>query len=332
MHMLDFRTDGVARMMYLNADGPPWHGLGVGLDQVPNKEEAIIASGMDWLAEKSQLYVVGKSGQAMFKVPGRYAVVRSDKNPGEEDYVLGDVSDRYIPIQNRELFEVGEMLTQEGAAIYHTAGVINGGRRVWVLVKLPNSIEVVGGDITDKYLLVTSTHAGSEAARMMFTPIRVVCNNTLTAAISREGIQARVWHAGSLKWQFSNALELLGIANKVFDETGEKYRAMAAKDITLTGTKEYFCAIFPDNPEAKHNTLRARQRGVLLHNFEGGGKGSQLNGVRGTVWGAYNSVTEFLTHRHLNSSKPERRLDSEWFGTAAKIRQDAFDKAMALVG
>lgn len=324
-HEIEIR-DGKAQMMYVGE--VPWHKLGTKLDNVATAEQAIKAGGLDWQVEKRKVYTANADKTAMFRIPGKWATVRTDLPHGEN--VLGVVGESYIPIQNSKAFEVGDMLAGEGAAIYHTAGSLRGGKRTWVLMKLPGHIEVTSTDVAEKYLLFTTAHDGTEAARLLFTPVRVVCMNTLTAAIRTGGVQARVWHAGSITWQFKNALELLGLATEVFDETAVVYRSMAKTGIVRSEAADYFRVLMPDNPDAKkNNATRENRRAAMMHLFEHGA-GADMPGTRGTVWQAYNAVTEWIDHSRHPKGTPERRLENSWLGSGKVIRDRAFVEARKL--
>jgi len=165
---------------------------------------------------------------------------------------------------------------------------------------------------------------------MMFTNVRVVCANTVRAAIQGADVQARVWHTGNVEWQFKNAMEVIGVVRRTFERQAEAYRVMAAKQVTRNEVIEYFNRLIPDAGEDRRNTRAKNVRAGMMYLYENA-RGQQLPGVRGTVWGAYNAVTEWITQCRLAGSSQDRRLNSEWFGSGAKLNDRAFDEAMSML-
>ncbi len=147
--------NGEASMMYVG--GVPWHGLGTALDKPATAEEAIQAARLDWQVKKLPLYATdGDNSLLRLPVPDKFAVARENSLD-----VLGVVGSSYTIVQNREAFAFFDPIVGQNAAIYHTAGALGKGERVWILAKLPDSIRVVGDDITDKFLLLTNSHDGT---------------------------------------------------------------------------------------------------------------------------------------------------------------------------
>ena len=99
---------------------------------------------------------------------------------------------------------------------FETAGSLWGGRRVWVLARLPEYVEL-GGDLSATYVYVANSHDGSMAVTAAVSPIRIVCANTLGAALrqSEHGVAAartfRFKHMGNLQAKFAEARQVLGI-------------------------------------------------------------------------------------------------------------------------
>ena len=160
----------------------PWHKLGKPLDHPATATEAITAAGLDWSVTLSPCYAGGEGDEVdapkYLPIAGKRAVVRTDRQ-----LAIGVVGTRYRPIQNTDAFGFFDAVVGEGKAIYETAGSLNDGRRIWMLARVPGDIWVADEDNVKKYLLLCNSHDGGSPLRALFTPIRVVCENTLRAAL-----------------------------------------------------------------------------------------------------------------------------------------------------
>ena len=160
----------VENMFYTGAE--PWHGLGEKLEQAPTISEAITASGLDWEVGLKDLFT--RDGE---EVPARAPERKSDHR------ILGDVGPRYVPLQNHEAFDWFQPFIDNGEASLHTGGSLSHGQKVWVLAQLNRDpSEIVPGDEVQKFILLSNSHDGKTAIRVGYTPIRVVCVNTLAFA------------------------------------------------------------------------------------------------------------------------------------------------------
>ena len=200
-------------MFYYGAT--PWHGLGTPVDQVATSDEAITAAGLDWEVGMEEMET--ESGLSVFT---HKATVRQDTRQ-----VLGVVGRRYEVLQNRDAFSFFDSVVGEKLAMYHTAGSLGQGEKVWILAKLPGEIVVGKDDVTDKYLLLLNSHDMSWRVRMFFTPIRVVCQNTAQAAIrgfnSKTDPGVGFKHLGDIQKKVVEAQKALGIANAYYDQYAE---------------------------------------------------------------------------------------------------------------
>ena len=258
-------------------------------------------------------------------LPGKYATVRADKWGEADCPIFGIVSEQYTPLQNREAFRFFDPIVGEGAAIYHTAGALGRGERVWLLAKLPGYITVAADDITDKYLLLSNSHDGSSAVQIKFTPIRVVCQNTLTFALS-DGLAFRVPHLGDLHERLDDAREMIGLIHERYGEIEVSFRRLASVHLDEDRLGEYLVKVFP-NPVDPNDGKRlelARSHRMWAGHFYRDGKGNRLPGVEGTLWAAYNGVAEFIDHRSYQWLTPNRRLRSVWFGRGASTKARAY--------
>ena len=166
-------------MFYINE--VPWHGLGTRLDKPATAQEAITAAKLDWQIKKLPLF----AGSKRIPVPDRFAVVRKSGNLIPEPircWVSSATNTR--PCKISEAFAFFDPIVGQDAAIYHTAGALGNGERVWIWQNFPVTFDVVGDDITEKYLLLSNSHDGKSSVTIKFTPVRVVCQNTLTLALN----------------------------------------------------------------------------------------------------------------------------------------------------
>jgi len=305
---------------YADAGPSPWHNLGTELDNLGTAREAIEAAGLNFTVVKKPLKEVMELNQPA-SASGRWATVRTDTGK-----ILGIVGDSYEPIQNRDAFTFFDTLTGSGEAIYETAGALGQGERIWILAKLPGYIKVHGNDIVNKYLLLSNSHDGSTPVRIKLTPIRVVCNNTLTAALTGAE-EVNVRHTLNAAEDAKQALSLLGLSNSLYEQLDTIFNRMALKKITDKQLLDYVRALVPDNEEDE-DTARTKQiRNDVLALHESG-QGSSL--ARGTLWGAYNSVTEYTDHLMVDVN-PAKRLESIWFGRGEQLKQKAFQLAESMV-
>ena len=291
----------------------PWHGLGKKLDKPATAAEAIQAARLDWEVGKMPLFFNHRKRYR--PIPDRFAIVRKDQTAGAAPpTVLGIVGEDYTPLQNVEAFKWFDPIVGEGAAIYHTAGALGRGERVWILAKLPDDIRVIGDDIAEKYLLLSNSHDGSSSVQVKFTPIRVVCQNTLTMALS-QGRSLRIAHTPSLPARMAAARESLGIIRERFAEIEAAFQRMAGVPVNHERLAQYVDRVFPlpadDHDErARARVRRARNESAWL--FEGG-RGNAAPKVRGTLWAAYNGVAEFVDYAVTHRDR-SHRLDAVWFG------------------
>jgi len=127
----------------------PWHGLGTRVKTALSSEEALKISGLDWTVSQHPIMTSNYK-----PIPGYKVNVRQT-----DDTVLGVVTDRYKVVQNCEAFAFTDSLLGEGVK-YETAGSLNGGRKIWLLAKLPDKY-IMEGEKIEPYMVFSSTHDGS---------------------------------------------------------------------------------------------------------------------------------------------------------------------------
>lgn len=228
----------------------PWHGQGLRVEDAPTSEDAIRLAGLDWEVQQQPIYLADGT-----EIKGNYANVRStDQKP------LGIVGERYKIVQNTEAFAFTDALLGEGVQ-YETAGSLKDGKVIWLLARMPETIEILG-DKVDPYMVFTNTHDGSGAVRVCMTPIRVVCNNTLNAAM--RGAK-RVWsarHTGSVTNKLDDARETLQFANQYIEATKQTFEDLHKVKLSDFGLYKTINNIIPitenmtDRQKANQQAIR----------------------------------------------------------------------------
>lgn len=327
-HMIN-EKNGKASMMYYGEK--PWHGLGTELQKPATAEEAMKEAQLDFFVEKQEMFLAERINGKQIKVPNRFATIRLDTKQ-----VLGVVGSRYEPVQNSQAFSFFDSLVGEGEAIYHTAGVLGNGERIWLLAKMPDYIKIkrVNGkeDVVEKFVLLTNSHDGSSPTIAKLTPIRVVCNNTLSAALRGTEQEVRIRHTATAEEKLREAHKILGLTNQLYDQLGTIFNSFSGKKVTESQAKKFFEEIMPDNKEAKHVTRSENRRTKLLELYETG-MGSEFS--KGTVWGLYNAITEYVDHEKYSNKQMKdgefNKLEKIWFNGGELIKHQAFDMSLQLV-
>lgn len=263
----------------LSAKERPWHGIGTVVEEAPTSEDAIKIAKLDWKIE--QVPVMANGNQ----IPNYFANVRSDTNEA-----LGVVRGRYKVVQNTEAFDFvdGIIENKDIECRYETAGSLFNGRKIFLLVRLPNK-ELLGDDV-ENYLFFTNSHDGSSALTAGITNVRVVCNNTLQMAI--RGAQ-RTWtcrHTDSIFAKKAQAQEALGLAVTYMDSMDEIAEELATKKIN---EEKFFRKLFEKNPTnlCEKNKEQAIERMHIIFNEK-----DDLQNFRGSAWGMYNAVADFVSN------------------------------------
>lgn len=316
---------------------PAWHKLGTVVSEAQTSEEAIKLAGLDWEVEMWPLQTFGLGqggGVKVLDVAGHHATVRTDTGA-----VLGVVSSKYRVFQNRDAFDFMDDLVGERLAMYETAGALKGGRKVWMLAKLPRGLRVAGtDDVIEPYVLLANSHDGSMSLRMIPTSVRVVCQNTLNLALGRAGSAGvTIRHVETPASRVADARLNLGIIASRVERFQEEVDALAGVDMSGAGVRDYFRGVFNlpnprglpagDDRTDRQRAADARLLEQLLDNFEAGE--NNLRGIGGTAWAAFNSVSQFVDHQGRGTGA-DARLNSIWFGEGDALKQRAFHAALEL--
>jgi len=314
-HLLENEND----MAYFGET--PWHRLGVKLERLMSVEEALQFAALDFKVKKVPLHL--PSGEV---APGGFATIREDNNR-----VLGIVGKGYEVVQNAQALDFFNSFISQKEAIFNTVGSISGGSKVWFLAQLPGEIVVKGDDVIHKYLLLATSHDGTITVVIKFTPTRVVCANTFQVALNNNtGLAHKIRHTKFAHGRILEASKVMGLANRYYEDLGEACRVLQAKAMSATETHTYIEKVFASEAEsALKGSTRASNIMDTIYGLVETGKGTDLPGVRGTAWGAYNAVTEYLDH-HKRYHSDDTALESINFSSViGSIKQNAWNLALA---
>lgn len=305
---------------------PAWHGLGTVLEnKIYSTSEALKLAGADWKVSLHPTFSCG------METPDRRAVHRDDTGA-----YLATVGKIYRPIQNEDAFKFFDPFLHERDCYISTAGVLDSGKKVWIAAEIENSeTEVIEGDRIRNYLLLANSHDGSMKATVKFVSERVVCANTLRVALGEGGAFKSISHNSKATAALSEIQASIDICRKSFDTTVQKYRQLAATDISTEQFRSYLEGLFERDLKAASKRLdktvelediRACRKILAAYDSS---PDLQVDSVRGTAYAAFNSVTEFITH--AKSSNKDSRFNSIWFGSDANFLAEAEERALAMV-
>jgi phage/plasmid-like protein (TIGR03299 family) len=271
----------------------PWHGIGSVLDGVLTSEDAIREARLDWQVEQAPVY---SANNWAAPIPGYLANVRSDTNE-----VLGIVSDRYQVAQNKDVFAFADTLigTNKEPCTYETAGSLFNGRRVFMLVTMPKGRIV--GDEYQPYLCLSNAHDGSSCLQVFLTGIRVVCNNTLSAALHTAKRKISIRHMGNMGQQKHETLRTMGAASRYFHELEAFASSLAEKRVTIAKVLNILYPVSKDMSERQkkaNDEVKELIMSILKNK-------SDLQNIKRTAWGAYNAIADYRSN-----AEPKRRTAS----------------------
>lgn len=315
----------VQTMMYVGEK--PWHGLGVKLDKPATSAEAITAAGLNWAVKKVPVMAMDLNSHPK-KIQNRYAIRREDNGAA-----LSVVGKSYNPLQNQDAFKFFDAVVGEKAAMYHTAGALGDGQRVWILAKLPGDVVVKGKDVTEKFLLLMNSHDGTTTVIVKMTPIRVVCQNTLSAALQDGEQMANLRHTRWMGTRVEDVRTKLGLVQewyKLFEQKANHLADVKCGDVDF---RKYIDQInlVPDERKADLGPKAIGMLEDIMARFQDGKKEADKE-IRGTYWAAYNAVAEFVDHspRFGRSKTLSDRARSLLYGAGDAMKRRAWAQALVL--
>lgn len=294
----------------------PWHGLGIKVPPDLSVPEILLKAGLDWTVKKAPTFYETNEGR---QETGKFALYRES-----DGQFLSNVTDTWNPCQNTEAFEIFHEFVEGSELEMHTAGSLKDGQIVWGLAKMKESFSLFKGkDVTEQYLLLVNPHQHGQGIHVRSTPIRVVCNNTLSLSLGQHSdVKATQNHRS--KFDVESMKACIGIAKEKLIVYQEQAELISKKRYTEDSVKGYFDTVFPNTSTKRENepSRNAKKAFEILHTQPGAKYGA------GTWWQAYNSVT-FLAD-HVIGRNDDTRLHSTWFGPNKERKILALNQAVRM--
>lgn len=338
-------NDKTGKYSFFSVQEKAWHGLGQIVSEYPTSQQAIVAAGLDYKVVKTPLFTKGQSlnynGKGLeianeeIEVKNYFANLRTDNNT-----VLGVVGKDYQIVQNRDAFGFFDSIVGGGEGIlYETAGALGNGERIFITVKLPDYIRVgKGDDVTEKYIFLTTSHDGSGSITAAFTPIRIVCQNTLNASLKNMTNVVRIKHTSGAKQRLEDAHKVMGLADRLSTQLEGIFNSWATTKINDAQVRKLIQLALCPNQE----TLELIKKGAesefstVYKNMVNDAFAyammndtQQMETTKGTLYGAYNAVTGYFQNVRTYKDGEAKLQSIVMGGTAQNRSQKGFELCAA---
>ena len=298
----------------------PWHGLGVPVSNDLTPQQMMEKAGVDWNVQEVETFIEYNNKKV---ATGQKALVRET-----DGRFLTTVGENWNPVQNSDAFNFFTEYCLSGDMEMHTAGSLKDGQMVWALAKVKSDFELFGGDRVESYLLFSNPHQYGKAIDIRFTPIRVVCNNTLTLSLDQKADKSvKVGHR--VEFDASEVKTALGIASDKLAHYKEAAEYLGKRRVTAESLIEYYNTVFPRTADkrvqGKSLTVDTLSRNAkMAYDVLETQPGAEY--AEGTWWQAFNSVT-YITD-HVQGRNEDNRLYSSWFGGNQLRKKNALQTAI----
>ncbi len=337
-HQINF-NETTGKHSFFSVLEPAWHGLGQIVNDYPTSKEALQFAGLDYTVEKRALFTFDNENQAAdeemgikipeLEVPGFHATIRTDT----ED-ILGVVGKDYEVVQNVDAFSFFDSIVGGDGILYETAGALGKGERIFITAKLPGYITVGGKDCIEKYIFLTTSHDGYGSIMAAFTPVRIVCNNTLNAALANQFNSIKIRHTANAKERLEQAHRLMGITGNLSERMEETFNHWSKIPVTDSEMKELILFALVPNREA----ILAMQQGRTdecstyyqnmcdaAFQYAMTSEAQQMDTTRGTLYGFYNAITGYFQNVRKYKDATAKMKSLLYGGLAQQRGQTAFN-------
>lgn len=323
-----------------------WHGLGQIAEQYETSRDVLNKAGLNFIVEKRPLFTYNTENFANsrkenngditipeIKVPNYYANVRTDT-----EQVLGVTGSDYRIVQNSEAFEFFDAIAGKDGVFYETAGALGKGERIFITAKLPGHIKVGGSDMIEKYVFLTTTHDGKGSIIAAFTPIRIVCNNTLNIALGNCSNKVVIRHTEGVKDRLREAHKVMGMVNTLSPQLEQCFNYWTGIKITDPEVKKLVQIAMAPNKEVLDNIKAGKEdenstafKNIVddVFGYAMMSETQQLETTRGTLFGAFNAVTGYFQNVRKYKDNDAKIKSIFLDGTGLTKAQKAFDLCSA---
>lgn len=320
--------DGTAA--FASAREVAWHKLGTVTEGAMTAEQALELAYLNTevcvTEEPVSAPVLTANGVSNITLDEKFLTYRIHPKTGLPE-ALGVVGNRYVPIQNADAFEFLNYIADESGAVFETAGALNHGRRVFVSMKFPQHMELAGGqDVVDYYVVATNSHDGTSSFKVVVTPVRPVCTNTVALALSKAVSSISLKHTVGAKGKVAQARDTLGMVFKYQEAFEAEVQALVAQEFTVREFNAYVDSLLPLAGDAsqRQETKNDNARNAIKALWNAP---TQKN-VEGTKWAAWNAVVEyadwFAPTRGKGRDAAEVRAERVMLGSRDVFKQKAF--------
>ena len=313
-----------------------WHGLGQVVEQAMTSEEAIKLANLDYEVAKTTIHAKINANpddeiSLWQPIDDKFATYRTDTYE-----TLGIVGNRYEIVQNKDAFGFFDSIIDKGEAIFETAGAIGKGEKIFLTAKLPDDL-MIGGEKIEKYLMLTNSHDGSSSILAGLTHVRIVCNNTLQAALRSMSNKVTIQHNAGANERLKEAHRVMGISSKYSAEVYEIFNRMTEVKMNESQYRDYIFKVLKPEFVPKGKTITELEMSTRLKNTVDSTLEFALTHPtqiteesNGTLWGAYNSISGY--YNYIKSyKKPEDKLNTQFFGLGNTKMLKSFDLALEMM-
>jgi len=330
-HLINFDTRKGTHSFVSHAE-KAWHGLGQIVDKAMTAEEAINLANLDYEVYKTTIHPsIDGTPNNVEAIEDKFAIMRKDNNA-----YLGLVGSRYEIVQNRDAFGFFDAIIDSGEAIFETAGALGKGERIFVTAKLPTDM-LVGGEVCEKYIVLTNSHDGSSSIIAGLTTTRVVCNNTLQAALGNMSNKVSIQHRSGAKDKLAEAHKVMNIASSYMTEVEQIFNQMTEVKVDDGQLRKYIMEVMKPTKavaqtQSEQEAISARFKNQVdsIYEFALTHPTQLTDAAKGTLWGAYNSISGYYNYI-AKFRTDEDKFKSQMFGNGNVRINKGFKEALVLI-